>query len=178
MQNKTEAAEKCAASALSETVKSASSLQVKPMAIKVKSADGKPKNIQITTLTSEGSESGTNLVEPKAPEIKIRSVDGKPKNIQFTTLATFTSPKSKGVSTSKQSLTPTKAADVKNTDNETGDLMDSSNKGLTPKSADAKNRNVDTNSVGGMNSTHKRIQFTTLELYNKSDSTKQQSGNS
>lgn len=178
MQNKTETAEKCATSAQSETVKSTSSVQVKPMAIKVKSADGKPKNIQITTLTSEGSEFGTNLVEPKAPEIKIRSVDGKPKNIQFTTLATFTSPKSKGVSTSKQSLTPTKATDVKMTDNETGDLMDSSNKALTPKSADATDKNVDTNSAGGMNSAPKRIHFTTLELYNKSDSAKQQPGNS
>lgn len=131
----------------------------KPMEIKVKSADGKPKNIQITTLTSVPE---SNLVEPKAPEIKIRSADGKPKNIQFTTLATFTSPKSKGVQeTSSPVSNKNNKSDKQNSENDKAVSEDDENKGKlgTPKSS------KDSASSGTPKQTPKRIQLTTLQLY-------------
>lgn len=74
----------------------------KPLGIQVKSADGKPKRIQVTTLstlTSPSASKGKSPPQvPKSPSvsgIQVKSADGKPKKVQITTLTTYTSPKSK-----------------------------------------------------------------------------------
>ena len=86
----------------------------KPMGIQVKSADGKPKKVQITTLSTFASPSAVKqksqpespstvkvknppavMKSPSTSGIQVKSADGKPKKIQITTLATFSSPKSK-----------------------------------------------------------------------------------
>ena len=84
---------------------------IKPAGIQVKSADGKPKKIQITTLSTLSSPcAAKSSSQPQPPKvssisgIQVKSADGKPKKVQITTLATYTSPKSK--SQAKTNCTP------------------------------------------------------------------------
>ena len=86
----------------------------KPSGIQVKSADGKPRKVQITTLSTFASPSAIKVKnQPESPSsvkvknqppvakspstygIQVKSADGKPKKVQITTLASFSSPKSK-----------------------------------------------------------------------------------
>jgi hypothetical protein len=142
----------------------------KPMEIKVKSSDGKPKNIQITTISSlPGKQDSENLGSPKTPSIKVRSADGKPRNVQITTLATFTSPKAKGANPDepKKLETSTKKTVLKEkTDNDSecividGDSADKCDV-TTPKSG-----NAAISRTGDEKSTPKRVQLTTIQLFN------------
>ena len=146
--------------------KKSTSPPVKPMTITAKSADGKPRNIQITTLST----TVPLTTEPPAPEIKVRSADGKPKKIQFTTLATFTSPKSKGLQESVASSSP---VTVKRVDNDDDDCIVVENVGVpgTPKSD-----NKNTTGSEDKKQTPKRVQLTTLQLYDVKQSPKQSPG--
>ncbi|WAR09325.1 CAF1B-like protein [Mya arenaria] len=144
-----------------------------PMMMKVKSADGKPRNIQITTLSSVPSSSGDAASEP---QIKVRSADGKPKNVQFTTLATFTSPKN------KQPMSPSSATSKilkEKTRNNSGSecvVIEDSNSPIklstlesTPKSASISNKTGVTPKSGDTpKSTPKRVQLTTIKLFDSS----------
>ena len=106
----------------------------KPSGIQVKSADGKPKKIQITTLSTFASPLATTMKnEPpvmKSPTagIQVKSADGKPKKIQITTLTTFSSPKSKSeAKTSSASALAGKSGDnssaLKAVENTTSDKI-------------------------------------------------------
>lgn len=149
--------------------------KAKPMEIKVKSSDGKPKNIQITTLSSLPSKpsSESNLGSSIVPTIKVKSVDGKPmKHVQITTLATFTSPKSKGKSPEDQKniVTPEKKDAVLREQTENRDISDciviedtDDVKGsvTTPKTGA-----VPGSKIGEEKCTPKRVQLTTIQLFN------------
>lgn len=153
--------------------KTTSVAKPKPMEIKVKSSDGKPKNIQITTISTlpGKTDSENNMSSPKTPSIKVRSADGKPKNVQITTLATFTSPKAKGVNSDEtnKAETPKKKPVLKEkTENDSECIViddDSSPKkcdaATTPKSGGSA-----VNRTGNDKSTPKRVQLTTIQLFN------------
>ena len=115
----------------------------KPSGIQVKSADGKPKRVQITTLSTLSSQSAakSSLSEsPKAaaiPGIQVKSADGKPKKVQITTLATFTSPKSKSQgktnSTTEEQLKGDKSNALKSVENTFIDKPQTVQKDKAPK---------------------------------------------
>jgi len=140
-----------------------------PMMMKVKSADGKPRNIQITTLSTNTSTKSAPIV----PQIKVRSADGKPKNIQFETLATFTSPSAK----KKEPTSPSVVKDKAGSDCILID--DSPQKGKeglenTPKSASSRVKTGDTpKSSGPGKGTPKRVQLTTIQLFDNAQSPSQ-----
>lgn len=143
--------------------------------IKVRSSDGKPKNIQITTLSSIPSKSSdSELGSCKMPTIQVKSSDGKPKKVQITTLATFTSPRAKGGNSKPEQITPNKnktnpevlkektgnkdsADSVAITDSEAEKSKDCA----TPKSENAAEKRT---SEG--KGTPKRVQLTTIQLFN------------
>lgn len=150
--------------------------KLKPMEIKVKSSDGKPKNIQITTLSTLQSKSDTanNLGSSEVPAIQVKSADGKPRNVQITTLATFTSPKSKGSNSDECKNSdcdkPTKVLKMK-TDNkeQTTDCVmidDDSNEKCPKIATTPKSESAAKNRTGDEKSTPKRVQLTTLQLFN------------
>ena len=148
------------------SISSGKTVGPKSMEMKVKSADGKPKNVQITTLSSKESMASK---AHKTPEIKARSADGKPKKIEITTLATFASPKSK-------------QPDVANT---TGSKVDSTNvKVLSEKTDNVDKPDKDFNQSETVcqtsgtkpsedKQTPKRVQVTTLQLFNSQSASKQ-----
>ncbi|KAH3727980.1 hypothetical protein DPMN_053926, partial [Dreissena polymorpha] len=143
-----------------------------PVPIAVKSKDGKPRNIQITTLSSVPSQSGCD----RQPDIMVRSADGKPKNVQFTTLATFSSPTSskesvKLVSTPDSVVLKEKRRNLSDGNSvSTDECFVQSGKLLsTPKSSGSStNKHNETTPK----SAAKRVQLTTIQLFENSSSLK------
>lgn len=173
-----------------ESIKSTSPVAMpKPMEIKVKSSDGKSKNIQITTLSSLPSktDAGSNLGSPKVATIMARSADGKPKNIQITTLASYTSPKSKGSNSEvpKQTETPDKQTTTvlkEKTENQIEIncivIDDDSNQEMTEETSTNKIDSVSKNKMADdKGSTPKRVQLTTLQLFNTTGQSPRTSNN-
>ncbi|XP_053396041.1 chromatin assembly factor 1 subunit B-like [Mercenaria mercenaria] len=153
----------------------------KAMEIKVKSSDGKPKNIQITTISSlpGKTDSNSNLGSPKVPSIQVKSADGKPRNVQITTLATYTSPKSKGVNSGEPKKTETSEKKIETPDKKTKVLKektenitdcividDDSQEKCDEIATTPKTGSVAKNKTGDDKSTPKRVQLTTLQLFN------------
>lgn len=161
-----------------------STIERKPMEIKVKSVDGKLKNVQIQTLSTTPL-SDIKLSPTTAPSIQVKSVDGKPKNVQITTLATFSSPNSSGDSCASVTKTPesenrSKVALVASGISSFNDniiIIDSTSEYKkeivstcpgTPKSVAGV---LKQNLVSGSDkTTPKRVQLTTLELFNTGNS--------
>lgn len=174
-----------------EKIKSTSPIATpKPMEIKVKTSDGKPKNIQITTLSSLPSktDTGSNLGSSKMPTIKVKSADGKPKNIQITTLASYTSPKSKGNNSEvpKQTETPekqtTKVLKEKTENQIQIDCIvidDDNSKEISEElTTTCKMDSVTKNRIADdKSSTPKRVQLTTLQLFNTASQSPNTSNN-